>query len=67
MDYESDLMAMLEQESTFYTQEKHTCVVCERQIYDGEACYCFEGNTVCENCETDYVMDHYWYATPKDI
>ncbi len=67
MDYECEIMTSFAQEDAFYASNKHICTVCEREIYDGEACYCFEGETVCENCESDYVMDHYWYATPKDI
>ncbi|MBQ4160035.1 MAG: hypothetical protein IJD83_03800 [Clostridia bacterium] len=50
-----------------YIKTKHVCTVCEREIYTGEACYCFEGECVCENCCNEYVMDHYWYATPEDI
>ncbi len=55
------------QEAAFFGKRKYTCTVCEREIYSGEGCYCFEGETVCEDCANAYVMDHYWYATPEDI
>ena len=59
--------SLLTQEAAFYGKQKHYCAVCEREIYAGEACYCFEGDAVCEDCCSGYVMDRYWYATPEDI
>ena len=52
---------------SLYGKPKQVCTVCEHEIYAGEACYCFEGKIVCENCCNEFVMDHYWYATPEDI
>ena len=60
-----DLSPVYETENE--TSNTHVCSVCEREIYNGEACYCFEGSTVCENCCSAYVIDHYWYASPADI
>lgn len=60
-------MNSLAAEAAFYGKTKQYCAVCEREIYSGEACYCFEGEAVCEDCCSGYVMDHYWYATPEDI
>ncbi len=55
------------EEAAFYGKARHTCTVCEREILSGESCYCFEGETVCEDCANAYVIDRYWYATPEDI
>ena len=49
------------------SQAVNICCVCEREIQNGEACYHFEGNTVCENCCNAYVIDHYWFSSPNEI
>ncbi len=53
--------------NAYALQSHYVCTVCERTVQRGEACYHFEGETVCEDCCNAYVMDHYWYASPEDI
>lgn len=42
-----------------YEQEKaevvDICMVCNREIYEGESYYDFSGDIVCEDCLSDYV------------
>lgn len=40
--------------------EYKTCCVCGENIYIGlDDYYDFDGNIVCEDCEFDYVWEHY--------
>lgn len=32
------------------------CVCCNRALYEGESCYNFYGDVVCDECEYDYVL-----------
>lgn len=35
------------------------CDFCGEDIYEGEDFYDFDGDIVCENCERDYVKEHF--------
>lgn len=35
------------------------CEMCEAEIYEGNDYYDFEGDIVCEDCQREYVKEHY--------
>ena len=34
------------------------CMVCNREIYEGESYYDFAGDVVCNDCLKDYIKEH---------
>jgi len=34
------------------------CMVCNREIYEGETYYCFDDDVICKDCLKDYIKEH---------